>query len=105
MPQFDVYRNINPATRARVPYLLDVQSDLLETLLTRVVAPLYRPDVTKRNVISRLNPIFAIGGKEFVMLTPELAGVPGTSLGKRIGNLSAQRTEIHAALDLVFTGI
>jgi len=40
MAQFDVYRNAHPATRARVPYLLDVQSDLLETLATRVVVPL-----------------------------------------------------------------
>ena len=30
MAQFDVYRNANTATRARIPYLLDVQSDLLD---------------------------------------------------------------------------
>ncbi|MBA3507601.1 MAG: CcdB family protein [Betaproteobacteria bacterium] len=105
MPQFDVYRNVNPATRKRVPYLLDVQSDLLETLLTRIVVPLYRPDVTRGKAISRLNPVFAIDGKELVMLTPELAGVPRKSLGEKMGNLAPQRTEIVAALDLVCTGI
>lgn len=41
MPQFAVYGNINPATRAAVPLLLDVQSDLLAELGTRVVVPLY----------------------------------------------------------------
>jgi len=105
MPQFDVYRNVNPATRVRVPYLLDVPSDLLETLLTSVVVPLYRSDVTKGKAISRLNPTFAIGGKQLVMLAPELAGVSRANLGERTGNLSAQRTEIIAALDLVFAGI
>jgi len=39
MAHFDVYRNPNPATRARIPYLLDVPSDLLDPLVTRVVGP------------------------------------------------------------------
>ena len=29
MAQFDVYRNPNPASRGRIPYLLDVQSGWL----------------------------------------------------------------------------
>jgi toxin CcdB len=37
MPQFAVYRNRNPASRTRFPLLLDIQSDLLEPLTTRVV--------------------------------------------------------------------
>jgi toxin CcdB len=41
MPQFAVHRNTNPATRSSVPFLLDVQSDLIEELGTRVVVPLY----------------------------------------------------------------
>jgi hypothetical protein len=35
MAQFDVYRNPNAATRERMPYLLDVQPDLLDALATR----------------------------------------------------------------------
>ena len=31
MPQFSVHRNPNPATRAGVPYLLDVQHDCWRT--------------------------------------------------------------------------
>lgn len=41
MAQFDVYRNVGPDAR-RVPYLLDVQSDLLAGVTTRVVVPLVR---------------------------------------------------------------
>lgn len=40
MPQFTVYRNKNPQTLSVVPFLLDVQHDLLSDLETRVVIPL-----------------------------------------------------------------
>ena len=105
MPQFDVYRNANPATRARVPYLLDVQSDLLEPLATRIVVPLCRPEVLGGKPAEGLNPAFEVGGRRLLMLTPELAGVPRRTLGERIANLAHERQSIIAALDLVFTGI
>lgn len=105
MSQFDVYRNANSATRARIPYLLDVQSDLLDPLATRVVVPLCKPQVLKGRLAERLNPVFEIEGRKMVMLTPELAGVSGKGLGKRVGNLSGERHSIIAALDLLITGI
>jgi toxin CcdB len=105
MAQFDVYRNVNPATRARIPYLLDVQSDLLDPLATRVVVPLCRPEVLKGKLAERLNPVFEVEGRKMAMLTPELAGVSGRILGERIGSLSEERRSIVAALDLLFTGI
>jgi toxin CcdB len=105
MAQFDVYRNANPATRARIPYLLDIQSDLLDSLATRVVVPLCKPGILKGRLAERLNPVFEVEGREVAMLTPELAGVPAKALGKAIGNLSGQRGVIIAALDLVITGI
>lgn len=105
MAQFDVYRNANPATCARIPYLLDVQSDLLDPLATRVVVPLCKPEVLKGKLAERLNPVFEVGGHKMAMLTPELAGVSRKILGERIGNLSDERRSIIAALDLLFTGI
>ena len=38
--QFDVYHNKNAASKGRFPYLLDVQTELLDSLETRVVVPL-----------------------------------------------------------------
>ena len=105
MSQFDVFRNANPATRARVPYLLDVQSDLLDPLVTRVVVPLCKPDVLKGKLAERLNPVFEVEGRKMAMLTPELAGVSRKILGERTGNLSDRRDSILAALDLLLTGI
>jgi len=105
MAQFDVHRNPNAATRARIPYLLDVQSDLLDPLATRVVVPLCKPEVLSGKPAERLNPAFEIEGRKMFMLTPELAGVPRKALGERITNLAAERAAIIAALDLVLTGI
>ena len=105
MPQFDVYRNPNAASRARIPYLLDVQSSLLDSLATRIVVPLCKPDVLSGKPAERLNPAFEIEGRKFLMLTPELAGVPRKALGEPVANLSGERAAIIAALDLAITGI
>lgn len=105
MAQFDIYRNANPATRSRIPYLLDVQSDLLDVLATRVVIPLCKPEVLKGKLAERLNPVFEVEGHRMALLTPELAGVSRKMLGERVGNLSNERGPIIAALDLLFTGI
>ena len=40
MAQFKVYENPNDATRQTYPYLLDIQSNLLDELRTTVVIPL-----------------------------------------------------------------
>ena len=105
MAQFDVYRNPNPASRARMPYLLDVQSGLLDPLATRVVVPLCKPQVLRGKAAERLNPVFEVKGRKVLMLTPELAGIPSKAVGARVGNLSSERAAIIAALDLLFTGI
>lgn len=105
MPQFAVHKNRNSATRGRFPLLLDVQSDLLEPLSTRVVVPL-SPVATARDVVMKqLAPILTIDGKQYVMLTPQLAGISARELGESIANLATQRPTIIAALDLLITGI
>jgi len=105
MPQFGIYRNANPATRTAYPFLLDVQSDLIADLGTRVVAPLSLASSMKGKVIRTLMPIFAIEGKQYAMLTPQLAGISVKQLGTKVTELSERRGEILAALDLLITGI
>lgn len=105
MAQFDVYRNPNPATRNRIPFLLEVQAPLLEPLATRIVVPLCKPDVVAGKPAERLNPQFELEGRKLVMLTQELAGVPRKALGENVGSLAAERNEIIAALDFAFTGV
>jgi toxin CcdB len=104
MTQFDVYLNPNAPTRKSIPYLLDVQADLLDTLATRVVVPLILAE--EMGLAARhLNPQFKIKGVAVVMSTAELAGVSNRSLGDKVTTLKSKRDEIIAALDMLFTGI
>jgi toxin CcdB len=103
MGQFDVYENPNRETNQTVPYLLDVQADLLEGLATRVVVPLITaPAIGKP--IKYLNPEFGIETSSVFMSTAELAGIPVRALGRKVGSLKDRRDEIIAALDFLFTG-
>ena len=104
MAQFDVYLNPSAATRKLIPYLLDVQADLLDTLATRVVVPLILAEEMGL-AAKHLNPQFKIKGVAVVMSTAELAGVPNRSLGDKVTTLKSKRDEIIAALDMLFTGI
>jgi len=104
MAQFDIYRNPNPETQACIPYLLDVQADLLDVLATHVVIPLHTT-ASMPKPARHLNPTLEINGEKLVLSTAELAGVPAAMLGKPIGNASPYREDIIAALDFVFTGI
>ena len=106
MPQFAVHRNRNAATRARFPLLLDVQSDLLEELRTRVVIPLAPASTaTKRTTLRTLTPLCIVESKEYLVVTPQLAGIAAKELGPAIADLSLDRQAILDALDMLITGI
>lgn len=103
MAQFDLYRNPNPETSEAIPYLLDVQAELLHNLATRVVVPLYTATASGK-AAAHLNPVVSFGKETLVLSTAELAGVAVNSLGERVGTLREHRQEIIAALDFLFTG-
>lgn len=103
MAQFDVYQNPNEETSQTVPYLLDLQADLLDNLNTRVVVPLVAATLMGR-AVKHLNPRFNVKGEAVFMSTAELAGVPKSALGEKLGSLREQQNEIIAALDFLFTG-
>lgn len=103
MAQYTVHRN--RAEDSPAPYLLDVQSDLLGELNTRVVAPLYPADTLGGKSVTTLTPIFELNGERLLMLTTQLAGVGKQQLGQAVADFSEHRSKIVAALDLLFTGI
>ena len=105
MPQFRVHRNPGADTRGRFPFLLDVQSDLVSGLVTRVVVPLCPLSLLQGEPIGTLTPVFEIAGAPHAMLTPQLAGIPTRQLGPEVADLTGHRAEIIAALDLLFTGL
>lgn len=105
MAQFDIHQNRNAATRTRYPYLLDIQSDLLESLATRVVIPLTPLAAGRTRSMDTLTPHLKVGGKSFVALTPQLAAISRRELGPAVTHVGGQRTTLIAALDLLITGI
>ncbi len=100
MARFDVVKNRRGTFP---PLLLDVQSDFLERLWTRVVVPLH-PLKTYGAPIRRLTPVFTISEKPYVMVTPELAGVDTNELGAFVTSLREKRIEILQALDFLLQG-
>jgi toxin CcdB len=102
MAQFDVYRNPDPATANFTPYLLNIQADLLDHLATRVVIPLLTHDALKP--AARLNPLFEIEGKSYILATASLAAIRSQDLGDFVTSFSTYRDDIIAAVDFLVTG-
>jgi toxin CcdB len=103
MAQFDVCLNPNPDSAPAIPYLLEVQSDLLESVTTRVVVPLAL--LSERGQPAKyLNPQFEIEGVQVVMVSEQIAGIPKRALGKRLMSLEVQRDQIMDAIDFLFRG-
>ncbi len=103
MKQYVVY---NHKTRKDL-LLLVVQSDLLSSLSTRLVAPLIKR--TDFGVpVSRLNPVFTIshdaGDDVYVMDTANLAALSCERLGTRVDDLASEGIEILNAIDFLLCG-
>jgi toxin CcdB len=101
MARFDLYNNPSSGPRANSPYLLDVQSDYLGSLLSRVVIPLTRVagNYTSDKVAQDLAPIIEIGGEKFILETPFLGAIRASELGPATGTLNSDQGWVLAALD------
>ena len=104
MAQFTVYRNKNPRTKTAFPLLVDVQTDLLEDLQTRVVIPLTQTAALIRRPLTHVMPVLPFDGEDYVLMTPQLAGIARSDLGALAGSLADQRQVILAAMDFLLTG-
>ena len=100
MAQFDVYENLNEKSKQNIPYLLDIQNDILKNLTTRVVIPF----VISNQSINFLNPRFNINNIDVVLSTAELASIPIEILGNKVCSLRDRREEIIGAVDFLVTG-
>ena len=104
MAQFTVYRNKNTGSKAVFPLLVDVQSDLLDELQTRVVIPLSKVAALTKSPVSQLTPLLEFEGVSYVLVTPQLAGIAQSDLGPATGSLAQSRDVILAALDFLLLG-
>ncbi len=104
MAQFDVFPNPDRRTQARIPYVVALQSDLLDHIEHHVVAPLRIAEDNSIIPMLRLNPLAMIDGRKFHVRVQDIATVPRRMLKSPVTNLFPQRDEILAALDFLFTG-
>ena len=104
MAQFTVYGNTNKNSKKLYPYLMDIQSGLLDELRTTVVVPLATQRIAGKALINKLCPVVEILDEPYVVLTQQLASIDRSLLGNQICDLSSQRLEIINALDLLITG-
>lgn len=97
MAQFDIYRNPMPRSSKRAPYLLEVQSNLIDTVATCVIIPLVLPDSFIPAKV--LNPIITVLGDPYLLCTAEITAILRSVLGRAVGSAAQQRMEIIAAID------
>ena len=104
MARFDVYANPGSHT-ATTPYLLDVQSDLLNGLDSRMVIPMRSlKHFPKVKLSTQLTPVFTIDGEPYLLETPKMGAVPLRVLKSHVTSLAQAQDQITAAMDFLFQG-
>ena len=100
MARYDVFK---APSDGEAPYLLDIQSDLLDITGTRVVVPLFRrTDYARPAAV--LHPEFEVEGERCVMLTHFVFTIAEAELGERVSSLTDKHFVIGAALDRLLAG-
>lgn len=103
--QFDVFENPSPRMREVYPYVVDVQSDLLSALATRMVVPLAVTALASQNLPRQLCPLISVNDKPLMLVPFEAAPLDKRLLKAEITSIRGRSHEIIAAMDAVLSGI
>ncbi|MDR6521015.1 toxin CcdB [Variovorax paradoxus] len=105
MTQFDVYANPSKTQRGEIPWMVDIQSEILDKLPTRLVMPLALRANMPAAMPRSLCPTIGWNGATLVALPHLAAPFRVKDLGAVQGNLRSQASDFVAALDAVISGI
>lgn len=101
MARFDIYKYNN----STVPFVLDVQADLLSSLNTCVVIPLVPEQKAKGEATARLKPVIKVGNKNYILMATDISSLTRSSLGEKVTNVEKEyRQTVIEALDFLFQG-
>jgi len=103
--QFDVFDNPSPRMRDVYPYVVDVQSDLLSALDTRMVVPLAVTTLAAKDLPRRLCPVLTVNGQSLMLVPFEAAPLDKRLLRTEVTSVRDRSHEIIAAMDSVLSGI
>ena len=103
--QFDVFENPSPRMREVYPYVVDVQSDLLSALATRMMVPLAVTALASQNLPRQLCPLISVNDKPLMLVPFEAAPLDKRLLKAEITSIRDRSHEIIAAMDAVLSGI
>jgi toxin CcdB len=102
--QYDVFTNPSHSAADGIPYVVVIQSDLLDALATRLTVPLTVLDTTHK-VPTALCPVIVVKGKRLHALAHYAAPLPAKALRRPVDNVAAQASALVAAIDAVLSGI
>ena len=103
--QFDIYENPSPRMRDIYPFVVDVQSNLLSALATRMVVPLAVTSLSAKDLPPRMCPIITVNNKPLMLVPFEAAPLDKRLLRIEIASVLERSYEIIAAMDSVLSGI
>ena len=104
MAQYDVFTNPSSSAADGIPYVVVIQSDLLDALATRLTVPLaVLGGATKAP--PALCPVIVVKGPRLHALAHYAAPLPARVLRRPVDNVAAQGSALVSALDAVLSGI
>ncbi len=103
MAQFDVHKNPNASQPNQPAFFIILQSDFVDYLATRLVAPLYELSAIG-NLPAKLAPVVMVGDREYLVALPQMAGIPKSRLGTKVTSLDHHRDVLIAAMDFLILG-
>ena len=100
--QYTVYRNTG--NNQIYPYLLDIQSDIIEELNTCLVIPLHLLKKGSSAPVARLTPVIKVEGRDIIVMTHQMASIRVKQLGQEVMGASPLRHTIKDAVDFLLDG-
>ena len=104
MAQYDVFPNPSRSAADGIPYVVVIQSDLLDALATRLTVPLAELNFAGK-VPTALCPVVSVKGQRLHALAHYAAPLPAKLLRGPVDNVAAQASALVAAMDAVLSGI
>ncbi|MBA4263193.1 MAG: plasmid maintenance protein CcdB [Comamonadaceae bacterium] len=104
MAQYDVFPNPSDSAADGIPYVVVIQSELLDALATRLTVPLAVLDFAGK-VPAALCPVFTVKGQRLHALAHYAAPLPARLLRRPIDNVATQASALVAAMDVVLSGV